>query len=258
MKYDIMTAGLFSKQEKRTEKMHEGHRQRILQRLEGGEETLQDHELMEILLFNAIPRKNTNGIAHALIDTFGSLRGVLQADAQQLRAVSGVGPEVAAYLRCVGLLYARADKENTAYSIKFNLQSFSEYVSKSFRPLRQEVIEIFCLDGSERVKCSKRFTSESASSVQVRAEEFNRYMAAVSPSGIVVAHNHPDGICRPSADDERFTAQLMVMCSMNNVKFYDHLIVGTDGVYSYFRAGKMEDIRRNYNMNKLLGGTGSL
>lgn len=237
--------------------MHEGHRQRMLQRIEGAEESLQDHEVLEILLFNAIPRKNTNGIAHSLIEAFGSLRGVLKASAEQLRSVKGVGPEVAAYLRCIGLFYARADRADHIYPIKFNLQSFSEYVSKSFRSLDREVIEIFCLDGSERVQCSRRFTSDSMSSVRVRSEEFSRYITSVSPCGIVAAHNHPAATCRPSEDDEHFTAQLMVMCSMNNVKFYDHLITGTDGVYSYFRAGKMEDIRKNYNVNKLIGGAGN-
>lgn len=234
--------------------MHEGHRQRILQRLEVSESSLQDHEIMEILLFNAIPRKNTNGIAHALIDTFGSLRGVLHASAEQLKSVNGVGPEVAAYLRCIGLIYDRADRETNTLPIKFNLESFSEYIKKSFRPLTSEVVEVFCLDVSERVRCSRRFTSESLNSVQVRAEELNRYMASVSPSGIVIAHNHPDSTSRPSDEDERFTAQIMMLCSMSNVKFYDHLIVGTDGVFSYFRTGKMEEIRRDYDLNRLLGG----
>ena len=236
--------------------MHKGHRQRISQRLEGSGKDLQDHELLEILLFNAIPRKNTNGIAHSLIEAFGSLYGVFHATPDQLRSVKGVGPEVAAYLRCIGLIMPRAEKTNTD-TIKFNLQSFSEHVSQSFAALDQEVIEIFCLDGSERVKSSRRFTSDSASKVQVRSEEINRYIITVSPAGIVAAHNHPEGICRPSVEDDRFTAQLMMTCSMNNVKFYDHLITGKDGVYSYFRAGKMEDIRKNFNVDKLLGGVGN-
>ncbi len=237
--------------------MHEGHRKRILQRLEGSGKDLQDHELLEILLFNAIPRKNTNGIAHSLIDAFGSLYGVFHASPDELRSVNGVGPEVAAYLRCIGLIIPRAEKPKNTSPIKFNLQSFSQHVSQSFSSLNQEVIEIFCLDASERVKCSRRFTSDSANRVQVRSEEINRYIVTTLPSGIVAAHNHPEGICRPSAEDDRFTAQLMMTCSMNNIKFYDHLITGEDGVYSYFRAGKMEDIRKSYNVDKLLGGVGN-
>ncbi|MDE5547783.1 MAG: hypothetical protein K2J30_02155 [Clostridia bacterium] len=236
--------------------MHEGHRQRIIQRLEGSGEGLQDHELLEILLFNAIPRKNTNDIAHSLIDTFGSLHGVLHATPDQLRGVKGVGPEVAAYIRCNGLILSRIEKPKTN-PIKFNLQSFSQHVSQSFSLLDQEVIEIFCLDASERVKTSRRFTSDSANKVQVRSEEINRYIVNILPAGIVAAHNHPEGTCRPSEEDDRFTAQLMMTCSINNVKFYDHLITGKDGVYSYFRVGKMEDIRKKYHVNNLLGGAGN-
>lgn len=236
--------------------MHEGHRQRILQRLEESGESLQDHELLEMMLFNAIPRKNTNGIAHSLIDAFGSLYGVFHATPAQLRSVKGVGPEVAAFLRCNGLIFSRIEKPKTN-PIKFNLQSFSEHVSKSFASLDQEVIEIFCLDGSERVKGSRRFTSDSANKVQVRSEEINRYIVGIMPNGIVAAHNHPEGTCRPSEEDDRFTAQLMMTCSLNNVKFYDHLITGKDGVYSYFRVGKMEDIRKKYHVNNLLGGAGN-
>ena len=81
--------------------MHEGHRQRMYDKLKN-DDGLFDHELLEILLFNALPRKNTNPIAHELLDTFGSLAGVLAADTEKLKAVNGVGENVALYLKCIG------------------------------------------------------------------------------------------------------------------------------------------------------------
>ena len=77
--------------------MHEGHRKRMLQRLEHGE-GLQDHELLEVLLFNAIPRKNTNPLAHELLTAFSSLGELFGASYEELLDVDGVGPETAAYL----------------------------------------------------------------------------------------------------------------------------------------------------------------
>jgi len=78
----------------------------MLQRLEHAE-GLQDHELLEILLFNAIPRKNTNPLAHELLTSFPSMGELFRADYAELLNVDGVGPETAAYLRCIGLLMER-------------------------------------------------------------------------------------------------------------------------------------------------------
>ena len=78
--------------------MHEGHRQRMIARLEDHEESLLDHELLEILLFNAIPRKNTNEIAHALLEKFGSLSAIATAETKSIATVKGVGESTAAYL----------------------------------------------------------------------------------------------------------------------------------------------------------------
>ena len=87
--------------------MHEGHRKRMIERLENGEAGLSDHEILELLLFNAIPRKNTNEIAHALLNKFGSISAISRADLESLKAVEGIGEGTAAYLRCVFLLMER-------------------------------------------------------------------------------------------------------------------------------------------------------
>ena len=80
--------------------MHEGHRKRMYEKLKNNDGLL-DHEILEILLFNAVPRKNTNPIAHNLLNTFGSLGGVFNATHRQLVTVDGVGESVAAYLKCI-------------------------------------------------------------------------------------------------------------------------------------------------------------
>ena len=81
--------------------MHEGHRKRMYEKLKN-DDGLYEHELLEILLFNAFQRKNTNPIAHALLDSFGSISGVLNASVEELCAVEGVGESVALYLKCIG------------------------------------------------------------------------------------------------------------------------------------------------------------
>ncbi|MDE5897121.1 MAG: hypothetical protein K2H43_04845 [Clostridia bacterium] len=233
--------------------MHEGHRKRILDRLESNETSLQDHELLEILLFEAIPRRNTNGLAHALLAAFGTFHGVLHASIAQLCTVEGIGRATASYLRTLGLVYDRLDGARLAFPDKFNLAAFSDFLSRNYAALTEEVLDIFCLDKSERVRLNKRFASLRSDGVKVTTEEISGFLVKSRCYGIVVAHNHPRSSCRPSREDERFTAQISMLCSMHNIRFYDHLIVGKDGVYSYFSAGRMEKIRDSYNFSKFLG-----
>lgn len=236
-----------------TQTLHEGHRQRMLHRLETGEESLREHELLEILLFNAIPRRNTNEIAHRLLSAFGSLDGVFNASFQELQTVEGVGAETAAYLRCIALCFAR--KQMCAPSPKpFDASSFSSLVQERLSGLTEEVIDVYCIDKNEKIKISKRYTSFRRDRASVGVGELSRFLAAQLPYGIVLAHNHPNASCRPSEEDEQFTASVTALCSMHGILFYDHLIVGADGTYSYFRLGRMEGIREAFSVGNILSG----
>ena len=233
--------------------MHEGHRQRMLKRLEQAD-GLQDHELLEILLFNAVPRKNTNPIAHELLNAFSSLEGVLKASMEELYTVNGVGMETAAYLKCIAVLYERMGKKREELPKIFNVRTFSDYVMARLSPLDREVIEIYCIDANERIRSSRRFAAGTADRAALEPEEISRFLALQRPAGLVAAHNHPYSRAFPSDADDKFTAQLQVLCSMNNVRLFDHIIVGTDGTYSYFLVGRMEEIRRNFDVAHLIGG----
>lgn len=137
--------------------MHEGHRQRMLQRLEDAEH-LQDHELLEILLFNAIPRKNTNPLAHELLAEFVSLDGLMRASYEELLNVQGIGKETAAYLRCIAILCERLKKREDPLPRLFNVRDFSGFLFERLAPLKEEVIELFALDAQQHIIAEKRFT----------------------------------------------------------------------------------------------------
>ena len=233
--------------------MHEGHRKRMLTRLEQGG-ALQDHELLEVLLFNAVPRKNTNPLAHELLAAFSSLEGVLGAGTEELMSVKGVGPETAAYLRCIGLVFARAERRRSAPPKLFSAESFSSYVRGRFAALGHEVVEIYCIDAREQVRFCKRFDVGTEDKAVIPPEEITRLLALHAPAGLVAAHNHPAKEAQPSEDDDRFTARLQVLCGMNNVRLYDHIVTGTDGTYSYFLTGRLEEIKRKFDVSRLVGG----
>lgn len=238
--------------------MHEGHRQRMLDRLNGDGAGLKDHEILEILLFGVIPRRNTNEIAHRLLDAFGSLKGVFSADREQLKSVEGVGEAAAAHLCCTGLCFKRIQgKEETAPAL-FNVATFSGYLQKRYAAFKKEVIEVFCLDAKDRIKQIKQFTSDEKEKAYAAPNDFAAFVLASKPASIVVAHNHPVGSNAPSRKDDNFTAQLRLFCSMNNIKFYDHFIVGAEGCYSYCLSGRMRTISNNFDLETLLKEKGLL
>ena len=135
--------------------IHEGHRARMKKKLlENGERSLADHELLEVLLYYAIPRRDTNELAHRLLKQFGSLRGVLSAPVQELACVSGVGQQAALLLGMVPMLCRRAaqrEKEQILNSVDACGAYFTELLGSS----RREMLWQVCLDGKGKVLSSR-------------------------------------------------------------------------------------------------------
>ena len=233
--------------------MHEGHRQRMLERLESAEGSLQEHELLEILLFNAIPRKNTNELAHRLLSAFGSLRAVLGAEMAELKAVPGVGESTAAYLRIIGIFYARAQLKEPELPSAFSFAAFRPFLIERFEGAREEYVELYSLDGKDCVKNVRRFSSEKSFQASVDPKEISRFLVEAKPAAMVAVHNHITGPATPSREDDDFTAQLEILCSMHNVSLRDHIICSPEGVYSYFLSGKLNERRARYRIGNVLG-----
>ncbi|HIZ73352.1 MAG TPA: hypothetical protein H9964_07205 [Candidatus Gallimonas intestinavium] len=233
--------------------MHEGHRQRMLERLESAEGSLQEHELLEILLFNAIPRKNTNELAHRLLSAFGSLRAVLGAEMAELKAVPGVGESTAAYLRIIGIFYARAQLKEPELPSAFSFAAFRPFLIERFEGAREEYVELYSLDGKDCVKNVRRFSSEKSFQASVDPKEISRFLVEAKPAAMVAVHNHITGPATPSREDDDFTAQLEILCSMHNVSLRDHIICSPEGVYSYFLSGKLNELSARYSIGNVLG-----
>ncbi len=229
--------------------MHEGHRNRMLDRATAGD--LQDHELLEILLFNPIPRKNTNEIAHGLLARFGSLKNVLAADEAELMRVEGVGKRTAQYLVSIKELVSRVVVSETRPTA-LSFGNISSFVRERFVGLGEEVMDIFCLDKTDKIKHTARFETGETLRVSLNMDEVERVLIAHSPYSVVAAHNHPKNTCHPSVQDDLFTAQLQLLCSLNKVKLRDHIIVGADGMFSYFAHGRMEEIENMYSVENII------
>ncbi len=232
--------------------MHEGHRQRMFKRVLSNREGLCDHELLEILLYGIIARKNTNLIAHNLIAAFGSLNGVFNATYEQLIGVEEIGEGAASYLLSIGEIINRVKTKREQIPSVCNLQSLTEFVGARLSRCTTECIELYCIDTRERIKFVKRFEGGDSTRLRVAPEEVSRAIITQNPTGIILAHNHPGCTSKPSAADDRFTAQIYILCSMNNIRLHDHVILGSDGIYSYFKEGKLDVIKDQYSVNKIL------
>ena len=232
--------------------MHEGHRKRMYEKLKNSAD-LYDHELLEVLLFSACPRKNTNPIAHALLDSFGSLAGVLSADIKQLMTVQGVGESIALYIKCNAEILQRASTVNTGITALKNYEDFKFFTAVRMRGRQQEVLELYFLEKNGKVKRILPFTSDDMSKVEVNTRDVAAVVAAEEPYGILVAHNHLSGSSAPSENDDRFTKELQLLCSFHDVILYDHCIYASDtDVYSYFASGRIDEIRRDFSFKGLV------
>ncbi len=235
---------------------HDGHRRRILEKLDSG--TLREHELLEILLFNAIPRRNTNDIAHRLLAAFGSIRGIFSASVQELERVDGVGKSVAAYLRCIGRFYETySEQGERTFPERFEPESFLVFLREKYAPLDKEVLDFYFLDENRRITFCKRFTSESTRQVLIKPDRLTELLVSEhKPYAVIAVHNHLNGSFFPSGADDGATRQFQLICSIHNVLFCDHYIFASGGIYSYYRSGRMQSISKDFSIGNILAEKG--
>jgi DNA repair protein RadC len=225
---------------------HSGHRHRICERLKNG--GVFEHELLEILLFNAIPRRNTNDIAHRLLARFGTIGEIFNADMDELQTVAGVGESVAAYLHVVGRFYeSYAEERNegvTVLPVSFEAMEFSQFVKASYENRKTETLDFYLLDKGGKIFGLRKF-SGMKNFVEIEPESFTNMLIKDKPAGLIAVHNHPNGSAKPSKADDELTAKCVMMCSFHNILFCDHIVYGSGEVFSYYQSGQLGGISKN-------------
>lgn len=207
--------------------VHDEHRKRVRQRfLTGGVEPFADHEALELLLFYAIPRQDTNPIAHALMDRYGSLDAVFSAPMEDLRKVKGVGESAAILLRLVPLLYQKARLEAVEQEWVLNDQEcVGRYLLELFSQARNEMIYQLCLDRKGKLLACKKLGEGSAATVDLDIRKLVENALLTSATTVILAHNHPSGVALPSGSDYQTTDQVKSALDTIGVELYDHIVV---------------------------------
>ena len=201
--------------------LHDGHRQRMRQQfLSHGPQSMADHELLELALFYAIPRRDTNETAHRLLEQFGSLDRVLTAPEQELEQVEGVGQNAAVLLRLIGAMGDRARRPGREEKIVASVDQAGAYFLRLLDGQRTEQLYQLCVDGKGKVLSCRMLS-------QGQAVE-NALLSGAS--GVFLAHNHPSGVALPSQADVQATVQVRDALKRLDIRLIDHIIVA-DGDY---------------------------
>ena len=219
--------------------VHDGHRERVRRRfLEGGLSGFADHEILELLLCYAIPQGDVNPLAHALMDRFGSLSGVLSAPVELLTQVKGVGERTAVLLRLVPQAARRARLADMEREVILNTrENVGAYLLELFSQERNEAVYQICLDGKGKLLACRRLGEGSASAVNLDMRKVVENAILHSASSVILAHNHPSGIALPSSDDQAATEQVRVALGAIGVRLEDHIIVADGDFVSFSESG---------------------
>ncbi len=231
--------------------IHAAHRERVRQKAKKfGFEPMQDHELLEYILFHVIPRADTNPVAHNLINNFGNLLGVLSSSTEELMHVNGVGENAALFLCSLGEFFKRSSLQSHVVKKFTNVQDVTLYAHDCLKFKNKEKLIAICLDEKMHHLSTLHLSkpgkiSEAELDLNVAVKE----LLQVGPRYIVLAHNHVDGSLNISVPDGELTTKLYRMLLTYKIEVLDHIIVTDHDSVSFAQTGLMEKIRNLVEAN---------
>lgn len=218
---------------------HDGHRKRLRQRfLQAGIDGFDDLALLELLLQYAIPRKDTNPLAHRLLDRYGNLAAVLEAPARELQNVEGLGEYAAVLLRLVPAAARRYMVERAHLGeILDTPDRCGEYLVPRFFGERDEVVWLLCLDAKLMARDCRMLFRGSVNAAEITVRKIVETALACNATAVVLAHNHTSGLAIPSREDEQTTRRLRTGLDAVGIRLADHIIVAGEDFVSMADSG---------------------
>lgn len=210
--------------------IHAGHRDRMKDRyLTSGADSFATHELLEMLLFYGIQQKDTNGLAHEMINHFGSLEGVMSATPEGLMVIPGIKKHAAVLLSLVSEINRRCETEKMSRRVLLDSQTkVEQYIKPILNMLSVEKLYALFLDnGMKLIKCvciSEGTVNANNPNVRKLLESALHYNAA----NVILAHNHPGGLAIPSKEDRVTTRAIDEALRMFDINLVEHFIVAGD------------------------------
>lgn len=222
--------------------MHEGHRKRMRERFRReGLEGFAPHEVLELLLFYGRARGDVNGTAHALLDAFGTLQGVLEARPEQLMTVPGVGEETATLIGLMLPMFRRytacVAEQRQKFFTRDDLMAFAVSLLSGWRSERFYVV---CLDSDLRYIGHRLIAEGSLDEVSAYPRRVAEAALNMNARSVLLCHNHPGGRAEPSNADVETTLSLLRMLKGLGITLQDHVIVSGMEAYSLHAHGQLQ------------------
>lgn len=219
--------------------LHAGHRERLRERfLQGGEAALADHELLELLLFYAIPRRDTKPLAKILLQSFGSLAGVLSARPDDLMAVSGLSETSAALLKAVHTSAIRmGQKQVMKQPVLSNWEQLLAYCHVAMAHEPNEHLRVLFLDKKNKLITDEVQQKGTVDHTPAYPREIIKRALNLGASALILVHNHPSGDPSPSRADVQLTDTVAEAATTMGISLHDHVIIAKTAHYSFRAEG---------------------
>jgi DNA repair protein RadC len=218
-----------------------GHRERLRDRfLNGGDGSLQDYELLELLLTQAQKRIDTKPIAKALIKRFGSFAGVMAAAPEQLQEVAGVGPAAAVIIKVVQACALRiAQQDVSEREVIGSWKKLLDYLRMAMAEQKTEQFRLLFLDNKNALIADEEQQRGTVNHTPVYPREVVKRALELGASAIILVHNHPSGDPTPSQDDIAMTKEVAAAADKLGISVHDHIIIGRKGHASLRSLGHL-------------------
>lgn len=219
--------------------VHDGHRDRLRKRfLTEGLDNFTDIQVLELLLFYCIPRRDTNELAHELLKRFGGFAQVLEARPEDLMRVDGIGANAALFLNLIPAAGRYFDVERVKCGkVLRTTEACGQYLLPFFKGRSQETVFLLCLDAKCKVLSCQQVGEGSVNSAGVPVRRIVEAALAANATTVVLAHNHPSGLALPSHEDVATTQRLAAALDAVEITLADHIVVADDDFVSLVQSG---------------------
>ena len=219
--------------------VHDGHREKKREQfLNSGLDSFADHEVLELLLFYAIPRRDTNETAHHLLEHFGSLDAVFHASVEELCRVKGVGRQAATLIYLMPRLYGRVKRSAAENETVLNTTRKSgRYLMERLSGEHTEKLYELCLDRKGKLIACRLLSEGSVGAAAVNLRKIVENALLSGASGVILGHNHPSGVALPSAEDVTVTLQVRKALEAVEIPLLDHIVVADEDFVSMAESG---------------------
>ena len=225
-----------------SENVHSGHRERMRKKiLTYGAKSLEDHELLEVLLYYCIPQRNTNPLAHKIINEYGSLLNLMDANVHDLIKRCKLSERTAILINLIPEFVSRysAQKWDKDKLNLLDIDTVGEYAKSLLSTQKKELFYMFCLDTQGNLIKSELVSEGEVNETDVNLRRIAELALKNNTSSVILAHNHPGGSFMVSNSDINATSRIIHALELMNITVYDHIIVVHNSYISFVKVGLM-------------------